>query len=103
MWEAHDTQGGKVEMGKLNRYFRGVSEEARRIRWPNARTLFKSVAIVLVIAIVAGASMMLFDWISSEIQRAFQIAFPKSDSTDSTTLEAGIRMLTGWFKNGGLL
>ena len=41
-------------MNKISKYFRGVAEEARRVRWPDQKTLWKAVAVVLVIATVAA-------------------------------------------------
>ena len=50
-------------MKKISKYFRGVAEEARRIRWPNQKLLWKSVAIVLTIAIVSALFIVLSDLI----------------------------------------
>lgn len=90
-------------MNKINKYFRGVGEEARRIRWPNQKLLWKSVAIVLTISIVASLAIVFSDWIASEIMKAFGDAFPEkpSSSEDSATVAAIIYM-TNLFKNGGL-
>lgn len=87
-------------MNKLGRYFRGVGEEARRIRWPNSKTLWKSVAIVLVISIVAALVIMFSDWIASQIMKAFEEVFPKS--SDSSSESSTVSMLINQIKNGGL-
>lgn len=83
-------------MNKLNRYFKGVNEEARRVRWPDAKTLWKSVAIVLIIAIVSALSIALFDWLTVEIMRAFRIAFPSASTGGSA--EEGVEAVINWMK-----
>ena len=87
-------------MNKLTKYFRGVGEEARRIRWPNSKVLFRSVAIVLVISITSALAIVLSDWLAAQIMKAFEEVFPKSsESADSGT----VAMLTYVFnKIGGL-
>lgn len=85
-------------MNKISKYFRGVAEEARRIRWPDSKTLWRSVAVVLVISIVAALAIVLSDYLASQIMKAFQDAFPKSsDASDSAA--AAVR-LVNIFKGG---
>ncbi len=88
-------------MRKLTKYFRGVGEEARRIRWPNSKVLWKSVGIVMVISIVAALSIVLSDWLAAQIMKAFEEAFPKNTESATDTANAAFRLI-GWFKNGGL-
>lgn len=89
-------------MNKFTRYFRGVSEEARRIRWPDAKTLFKAVAVVLVIAIFVALCMSLFDFLSSQIMKAFEDAFPKKDSsTDSSEAVEVVQNVINYIRLGG--
>lgn len=90
-------------MNKITKYFRGVGEEARRIRWPNQRTLWRSVAIVLTISIVSSLAILFSDWIASEIMKSFEEAFPKPSTSESAS--DTVAMLTNAFhafKNGGL-
>lgn len=96
-----------MSMNKLTRYFRGVGEEARRIRWPDKKTLWFSVGIVLVIAIISALVTYGSDWIAMQINRAFGIAFPSSSSatdssTDSSSAEAVANIINNTI-NGGLL
>ncbi len=88
-------------MKKITKYFRGVGEEARRIRWPDSRTLWRSVGIVMVISVVAALAIVLSDWLASQIMKAFEEAFPKSSDSSSESTAAAIR-LVNWFRNGGL-
>ena len=62
-------------MKKINKYFKGVGEEVRRIRWPNRRELWPSVGVVVSVTVVAAIGLLLCDFISTEILRAFEIAF----------------------------
>ena len=79
-------------MNKISRYFRGVGEEARRIRWPNRKILWTAVGVVLVIAIVSALVTWGSDWLAIQINRAFQIAFPSAsnaaDADSSASAEA---------------
>lgn len=75
-------------MKKISKYFRGVSEEAKRVRWPDQRTLWKAVGVVMVIAIVAALATVLSDYLTVLIMRSFEIALPSSSSADSSSTEA---------------
>ena len=78
-------------MHKISKYFRGVNEEARRIRWPDRKTLWKAVAIVLVISIVAALAIYLSDYLTMQIMKAFETVWPdKSSSGDSANSSSGV-------------
>jgi len=85
---------------KLSKYFRGVGEEARRIRWPDQKTLWKYVGIVLLISIVTALFLYLFDYLAIQINRAFSNAYPKSSASSSSSGTAAMAMipafLSGW-------
>ena len=73
-------------MNKMKKYFRGVAEEARRIRWPDQKTLWKAVAIVLSIAIVTALFITMFDYLVLYINRGISDAMKQgSTSTDSSS------------------
>ncbi len=74
-------------MNKFTRYFAGVGEEARRIRWPKPKELFSAVAVVLVITIVAALFIYLSDYLAVQIMRVFELVFPSSGGTDTSTDE----------------
>ena len=82
-------------MKKISKYFRGVAEEARRIRWPNQKLLWKSVAIVLTIAIVSALFIVLSDFLTLYINRGFSNAFSTSTSStiSSSSVSAAMRVL----------
>lgn len=84
-------------MNKISRYFRGVNEEARRIRWPSAQQLLKYVIIVLVITITVALFLYLFDFLAMQINRAFENAFPKKEEEKETeeVVSALIRFIGG--------
>ncbi len=75
-------------MNKFTRYFKGVGEEARRIRWPSQKELWRAVAIVLVITIVAALFIYLSDYLAIQIMKAFEYAFPSTGGDSSTEEEA---------------
>ncbi len=86
-------------MNKFTRYFRGVGEEARRVRWPDQKTLWSAVGIVLVITVVTALSLALSDYLAAQIMKAFNNAFP-SNSTDSSSSGAAA-MIINTIINGG--
>ena len=75
-------------MNKISKYFRGVNEEARRVRWPTGQELLKYVLIVLTITIIVALFLYLFDFLAIQINRAFENAFPKEDETTEEAKEA---------------
>lgn len=85
-------------MNKISKYFRGVAEEAKRVRWPDQKTLWRAVSIVLVISIVAALATVLSDYLVVLIMRAFEIALPTSSSSSDSSAAA---MLINYI-NGGL-
>lgn len=84
-------------MNKISKYFRGVSEEAKRVRWPDQKTLWKAVGIVLVISIVAALATVLSDYMTMWIMKAFEIAFPSSSSSSSSSEAAAmlVKLING--------
>ncbi len=86
-------------MNKISKYFRGVAEEAKRVRWPDQKTLWRAVAVVLVISIIAALATVLSDYLVVLIMRAFEIALPTSSSSSSSS-EAAAMLVK--FVNGGI-
>ncbi|MDD6241495.1 MAG: preprotein translocase subunit SecE [Eubacteriales bacterium] len=87
-------------MSKFTRYFKGVGEEAKRVRWPNQKTLWKAVGIVLVISIVTALFIALFDYLTVQIMRAFDSAMPTSSSGSSSSSSGAAAMLVDLLKGG---
>jgi len=88
-------------MNKITRYFKGVGEEARRVRWPDQKTLWKAVGIVLVISIVCALFIALFDYLTVQIMRAIDSAIPASSTSGSSTSAASaVALLADVFKGG---
>jgi preprotein translocase SecE subunit len=85
-------------MKKITRYFRGVGEEARRVRWPDQKTLWKAVGIVLLITFVAAGTIALSDWLAIMIMRAFKNAFPSSSASASSAVAMIVNFIGGFLK-----
>lgn len=90
-------------MKKISKYFRGVGEEARRVRWPDQKTLWQAVGIVLLIAVGFALFIYLCDLLTIQIMKGFENAFPKDSTSTSTSSSAAAAIVT--IKNvlGGLL
>lgn len=88
-------------MYKISKYFRGVGEEARRIRWPDQKTLWRSVGIVLLIAVGFALYIYLCNLLSLQIMKGFRTAFgvesSDSSSTDSETTSEIVNLIIGGF------
>lgn len=65
-------------MGKMKKYFKGVAEEAHRVRWPVGKELWRSVAIVVTITIVCCLVLVLADYVTYQIMAAFQQNIPST-------------------------
>ena len=74
-------------MKKISRDFKGVAEEAHRVRWPSGKELWKAVAIVVVITVICCLVLLLSDYVAYLMRDAFQQQIPNS-STDSSTSAA---------------
>lgn len=73
-------------MNKISKYFRGVAEEARRIRWPDQKTLWKAVGVVLSISLIAALFIVLSDWLTLYINRGLSNAFNQGSEASSSTV-----------------
>jgi len=70
-------------MRKIRNYFKGVGQEVRRIRWPKKKQLWSSVAVVCVITIFAGLAIYFEDWLTIQVMKGFEDAFPSSASSSA--------------------
>ena len=50
-------------INSIKRYFLGVVKEVRRIRWPNAATLAKASATVVIFGSFFALALFGFDWL----------------------------------------
>lgn len=75
-------------MRKTKKYFRGVAEEAHRIRWPSAKDLWRSVGIVLGITIICCLVLVLADYLTYQIIHAFSANIPSSASSSAVAAVA---------------
>lgn len=68
-------------MRKIRRYFRGVAEEAHRVRWPSGRELWPSVAVVIGVTVICAIVLAVSDYLALEIIRAFNQVNPNPPSS----------------------
>lgn len=81
-------------MKKISKYFKGVGEEVRRIRWPSKHLLWTSVLIVVCVSVISALSLLLCDFIGAQILNAFNNAFKDSSSTSQPA--ANLYNLVRW-------
>lgn len=77
-------------MKKISRYFKGVGEEVRRIRWPSRHLLWTSVLVVCCVTILFALSLLFCDFIAAEILKAFENAFNNGDSNKTSATAAAL-------------
>lgn len=70
-------------MKKISKYFKGVGQEARRIRWPNKTILWSAVGVVCTITVVSALALLGCDFITAQILKAFDNAFPSSSTSSA--------------------
>ena len=75
-------------MRKIGRYFKGVAEEAHRVRWPGSKELWKAVAIVVVILVICCLVLLLSDYIAYEMRSAFEGQIPSTATSSGTSVDA---------------
>lgn len=75
-------------MKKIRKYFKGVAEEAHRIRWPSAKELWPAVGVVIGVTVICAIVLAISDYLALEILRAFQRVNPNTSSTSGSGTEA---------------
>jgi preprotein translocase SecE subunit len=59
-------------MHKIKNYFKGVGEEARRVRWPHRKQLWTAVGVVCAITVISSLIILFDDWVTLEIMKGFE-------------------------------
>ena len=81
-------------MSKIKRYFQGVIEQAKMVRWPSKKELFSSVLIVLGVVIIAAIALSVSDAIVGEVLKLLE----QQNPTESGTTSAAVRIISNlWF------
>ena len=83
-------------MSKIKRYFQGVVEQAKMVRWPSRKELLSSVLIVLAVVAVAAIALSLSDALVGELLKLLEKQNPVDSGTSSEAGEhvhQAIRML----------
>jgi preprotein translocase SecE subunit len=91
-------------MHKINAYFKGVGQEARRVRWPNRKKLWSAVGTVCIITIVSALFIYFEDFLVAQMMKGFQAVYPSSanssGSTQNSITPAAVMDLLGYvFRN----
>lgn len=61
--EVSESKGDKLTIPKrIVRFFRDYKSEVKKIVWPGIRDVLKNTAIVLIICLIIGALIWVFDW-----------------------------------------
>ncbi len=62
-------------MGTPITYFKGVSREAKRVRWPDRSSFLTTIGVVLLITVIAGIFLALEDLAAGVIIEQMQNVF----------------------------
>lgn len=85
-------------MRKIRKYFRGVAEEAHRVRWPSGKELWPSVGVVIGVTVICAIVLAISDYLALEIIKAFNRVNPNTGGSStggdtSSTAQALIKLI----------
>ena len=84
-------------MRKIKSYFKGVAQEARRVRWPHKREFWSSVAVVMTVTVVAALVILFLDFLTLQVIKGFEDNFSKDSSSSSSAAAMLIGLVKGRF------
>lgn len=80
-------------MNKIKRYFRGVIEQAKMVRWPKRKDLLRAVGIVLIVVAVAAIALIISDGIVGGLLQSLDKQFASSSSETSANVGSVLPMI----------
>ena len=82
-------------MKKIKSYFKGVSEEAHRVRWPKKKDFWSSVAVVMSVTILSALVILLLDFVTLYVIKGFENIGGSASSSSSAAA-----LIINFFKRG---
>lgn len=83
-------------MSKIKRYFEGVVEQAKMVRWPSRKDLVGSVLIVLAVVGVAAIALAISDGLVAELLKLLEKQ-NAGDASSSEQVTGAIRLISNLF------
>ena len=83
-------------MSKIKRYFQGVVEQAKMVRWPSKKDLIGSVVIVLAVVGVAAIALSISDGLVAELLKLLEKQ-NAGDTSSSEQIPTAIRLISNLF------
>lgn len=83
-------------MSKIKRYFQGVVEQAKMVRWPSKKDLLGSVVIVLAVVGVAAIALSISDGLVAELLKLLEKQ-NTGDASSSEQVTGAIRLISNLF------
>ena len=74
-------------MSKIKKYFQGVIEQAKMVRWPSRKDLISSVIIVIAVVAVAAIALAISDGIVGELLKLLETQKPVDSGTATAVVE----------------
>lgn len=74
-------------MSKIKKYFQGVIEQAKMVRWPSRKELLSSVIIVISVVAVAAIALAISDGIVGELLKLLDTQKPVDSETATAVVE----------------
>ena len=74
-------------MSKIKKYFQGVIEQAKMVRWPSRKELISSVIIVISVVAVAAIALAISDGIVGELLKLLETQKPVDSETSTAVVE----------------
>ena len=54
----------------VKRWFREMKSELKKVVWPNRKTVIRNTLVVIVVVLVIGVLIWVFDWLAAAVIRA---------------------------------
>ena len=83
-------------MSKIKRYFEGVVEQAKMVRWQTRKDLVGSVLIVLAVVGVAAIALAISDGLVAELLKLLEKQ-NAGDASSSEQVTGAIRLISNLF------
>ena len=83
-------------MSEIKRYFEGVVEQAKMVRWPSRKDLVGSVLIVLAVVGVAAIALAISDGLVAELLKLLEKQ-NAGDASSSEQVTGAIRLISNLF------
>lgn len=70
-------------MYKIKRFFKGVFEQAKKVRWPTKKQLLSNFVVVLIVVAIAALALSFDDFIIAQLLGELENQFGTPETTET--------------------